>query len=173
MLIFSFLQKVRRSDMPMADPLPLGPERSGHVRVQRTRSKCRRSSTVLHRHITAPDRTRTGASIIVSGCSRKAIKILRAPVRNFLNFLLQSPSITSGRLVQIPMRTDIPRFRQRTSDLNHPHGGLFFIFCQGKPSGFREPEWMVGPLRIYHPCRLHTADQNIPCQQIKKASVLQ
>ena len=41
------------------------------------------------------------------------------------------------------MRTDIPRFRQRTSDLNHPHGGLFFIFCQGETFRLREPAWMV------------------------------
>ena len=41
------------------------------------------------------------------------------------------------------MRTDIPRFRKRTSDLNHPHSGLFFIFCQGETFRLREPAWMV------------------------------
>ena len=56
--------------MSSSDPLSLGMKRSGHVRAQRTRSKCRRFITVLARHL----RHRTfqnGALIIVSGLCRE------------------------------------------------------------------------------------------------------
>ena len=56
--------------MSSSDSLSLGMKRSGHVRAQRTRSKCRRFITVLARHL----RHRTfqnGALIIVSGLCRE------------------------------------------------------------------------------------------------------
>ena len=45
--------------MSIAGALSLGTERSGHIKAQNTRFKCRRSFTVLRRHIAAQGRSRT------------------------------------------------------------------------------------------------------------------
>lgn len=145
--------------MSSSDSLSLGMKRSGHVRAQRTRSKCRRFITVLARHL----RHRTfqnGALIIVLGCAGRWVRTA---------VLFRSLGLLYYRAVL--------SFRRS-----------FFIFCQEEAFRLRGPAWMVclrravekrrhldrvlcgltcplrfspsgsGPPQIYHPCRLLTTD---------------
>ncbi len=154
--------------MSSSDPLSLGMKRSGHVRAQRTRSKCRRFITVLARHL----RHRTfqnGALIIVSGLCREVVQSYCAVSQ----FGAASPS-PSGGLFFICCQESLPASGACMS-------GVSVTDCRKTPAlrprllwSYVSAAFFSKRKRVHNGHIAHAGstlpNKGSPCQSIKKGS---